>query len=74
MGNFKFKYGIVTDVSRDGIEITEQQKNFKPKRTQWWVEWPEPFKTMPVGTRVSYIETKPKKHPAFIRDIETRYD
>ncbi|MBD3637849.1 MAG: hypothetical protein HUJ25_10880 [Crocinitomicaceae bacterium] len=70
---FSYKYGVVTDISRDGIEITEtkMKKNFEPKKTKWWVDWPQPAKTMPLGTKVSYVEVTPKnKYPDFIRSIE----
>ncbi|UKN03257.1 hypothetical protein K6119_06980 [Paracrocinitomix mangrovi] len=75
MANFKFKYGVVTGISRDGIEITEQNtKNFKIKNKSWWVEWVDPYNTMPMGTRVSYIEPKIAGGKAFIRNIEKRFE
>lgn len=71
----QIKYGIVSDITRDSIEITEHKRaeNWKPKKTQWWIEWPMPAQNMPIGTRVSYIEVKVKHYPDFIRSVE-KYD
>lgn len=72
MSNFKFKYGVVTDIDREAVEITEQRRNFKMKKTSYWYDCAQPAKNMPVGTRVSYIEVKLKNN-RFIRDVEKRY-
>lgn len=70
------KYGIVTDLDRDGIEITElpPKINFTPKKKDknvWWVDWAFAAQTMPVGAKVSYYEVDlKKKYPHIIRSIE----
>ena len=72
----ELKYGIVTDIDIDAIEITElpNKINFTPKKKDknvWWVDWAFPARTMPIGAKVSYYEVDlKKKYPNIIRSIE----
>jgi hypothetical protein len=75
MAKAKLKNGVVTDVFRGSLEITEQSKKFKIKKKKWEVEWDLTSRPLKVGARVSYYEAKADKgNYRFIRDIEKRYD
>lgn len=70
--NFKYKYGKITRIDRDAI-LVEEDKPGSPKKNTYWIEWPNPLKTIEVGTRVSYIEVKMPKRGTFIRNVELRF-
>ena len=75
MSKAKLKNGVVTDVFRGTIEITEQDKSFKVRNRKWEIEWDTELRPIAIGTRVSYYEAKESKgNYRFIRDVERRYD